>query len=445
MAQDRDELNKRRAAREAKRKQREAAERRMKIRLIFVSIALVACICGIFLLTKDVAPAEGESTPTVPVETTVPETTVPPTQSNSRNEQPTSTVIHIKAAGDLNITDKTVASADTDLGYDYTRPFLDVSSLLADADLTVMNFEGNICGEPYGSTSVSAPKELLTALANAGVDVLQMANSYSIYNGMIGMAQTLSQIRAAGIEPLGAYTNESEFRQGKGYTICDVQGVKVALVAFTKGMGSLGLPSGSENCVNVLYKDYATTYRDVDKEKIKSILKKAQSEEPDITIALLHWGSEFNDTISDTQKSILELMKANGVDAVIGTHSHMVHEVNYDSATGFLVAYSLGDFFGDGVRGGTNYSIILDLEITKDHESGITKITDFGYTPLYILSEGESADGNRRVVRIRETMAAYDVNFVDKVTGSAYESMKTALERINSRVSGELTNQEKKK
>ena len=77
----------------------------------------------------------------------------------------------------------------------------------------------------------------------------------------------------AGIEPVGAFATDAEFRQSKGYTICDVQGVKVAVVAFTKGMGGLGLPAGNENCVNVLYKDYATTSRDINKEGITTILK----------------------------------------------------------------------------------------------------------------------------------------------------------------------------
>ena len=434
MAEDRDELNQRRAAREERRKQLAAKRKKQRIQILAVVLALAACVLAVALMPGTEAPAEPQ--PTVPPTTEAP--TEPPTEAPTSRLEEKSTVIHIKATGDLNITDKTVFSADTDLGFDYTRPFLDVAPLLAEADMTIVNFEGNICGEPYGTDTRSAPKELLTALKNAGVDVIQMANSYSNYNGIIGLSQTLDQIRAAGLEPVGAYANEAEFRRGKGYTICDVQGVKVALVAFTKGMSSLGLPAGSENCVNVLYTDYATTYRDVDDEKIKSILKAAQSEQPEIIIALLHWGSEFNDVISDTQKEILQLMQANGVDAIIGTHSHMVHEIKLDE-NGFFVAYSLGDFFGDGTRGGTNYSILLDLEITKDPEAGTTKVTDFAVTPLYILSESETADGHRRVVRIRETMAAFDVNYLDKVTKTGYTNMQNALSRINDRIMPKAT------
>ena len=440
MAQEKDELNKRRQERAARRKKKEAQMRKMKLRLVFVVAVLIACGVGIYFLSSGAGSEEvlqGVETAPVteaPTEAATEETEATTAPTSGRYQAPT-TVIHVRAAGDLNVTDKVVNSADTDLGYDYHKAFIDVAHLLADADLTMLNFEGNLCGAPYGTLTASAPQELMTALADAGVDIVQMANSYSVYNGMIGLATTLQNIRAAGIEPVGAFATNEEFRQSKGYTICNVQGVKVAVVAFTKGMGGLGLPAGSEDCVNVLYKDYATTYREINKDGITNILKNLAEEDPDITIAMLHWGSEFNDTISDTQKSIVELMKKNGVDVILGSHSHMIHELSYDDATGFFVAYSLGDFFGDGNRSGTNYSILLDLEITKNNDTGETKVTDYGFTPLYILSESEGPDG-RQVVRINETMSAYDMNYIDRIAKSAYSGMSSALSRISDRVQG---------
>lgn len=437
MAQEHEELNKRRAEREARRKKLEEEQRKLKRKLALAAVVMVLCGIGIHQMTKEMRTSTQETQPEQDVAvmaTQAPTEAATETTTSSRGNTG-STVIHIKAAGDLTVTDKVVASADTDLGYDYSGAFIDVAPLLADADLTMLNFEGNLVGAPYGSATASAPQELMTALADIGVDVVQMANSYSIYNGMIGLSTTLNNIRAAGIEPVGAFATNTEFKQAKGYTICEVQGIKIALVAFTKGMGGLGLPAGSENCVNVLYTDYATTYRKVNKEGITSILKNVANEEADITIALLHWGSEYNDTISETQQDIVELMQKNGVDAIIGTHPHRVQELSYDYATGFFVAYSLGDFFGDAAKDGTQYSILLDLEITKDIETGITRVTDYSYTPLYILSENQGPSG-RQVVRIQETMTAYDVNFVDKVAKSAYSGMQTSLTRINDRVTG---------
>ena len=427
MALDRDELNRRRQERYAYRRRRQQI---LYTRLAIAIAVLLACAVGIFILIKNSEPA---AAPVIATEAApeIEETEAPTEKRASWEKEPVK--IHVAAAGDLNITDKVIWSGQTSSDFNYTNAFMDVAPLFSEADLAILNFEGNVCGAPYGTETISAPQQLLEALKNAGVDVLQMANSCSIRNGLIGLTATLSNIRAAGLEPVGAYSSAEEFRKSKGYTICQVGDVKIALVAFTKGVGSLGLPVGSEDCVNLLYEDYYTTYQTVNKKGIREILRAAESEKPDVTIALLHWGSEYNEDISDSQKNIANLFLSEGVDAIIGSHPHLVHQIDFNEEEGTIVAYSLGDFFGDGERGGTNYSIILDLEITKDYESGVTKITGYNYTPIYTLAENQ-CDGNRRVVRIENAMSAYELNFIDKITQSCYENMDFAMDRIIERV-----------
>lgn len=425
-----DEMNMRREKREAQRRKQQAEAKRLRITLILAAVVLVLCTAGIVFLTS----RSDSSQTTVAAETRPTQKPTQATEPATRGQKNTKTTIHIKAAGDLNVTNTVINAGVAVGGYNYTRAFMDVASTLSDADLTVLNLEGNICGEPYGSDTTSAPRELLEGLRNAGVDLIQMANSCTINNGLIGLTSTLQTIRAAGLEPVGAFASESEFQQSKGYTITEAQGVKVAFVAFTKGLGGRGLPAGNDNLVNILYEDYASTYDKIDRTRITSVLKAVEAEKPDITIALLHWGSEYNDDISDTQKSIVNLMKKQGVDVIIGTHPHTVQAIEYDELAGTLVAYSLGDFFGDASRGGTNYSIILDLEITKDSSTGTTKVTNYSYTPIYTVSEAESADGYRRVVRIDKTVEAWEENYLDKVSQSAKESMVYALERIEARI-----------
>ena len=434
-----DEMNMRREKREAQRRKQQAEAKRLRITLILAAVVLVLCTAGIVFLTS----RSDSSQTTVAAETRPTQKPTQATEPATRAQKSTKTTIHIKAAGDLNVTNTVINAGVAVGGYNYTRAFMDVASTLSDADLTVLNLEGNICGEPYGSDTTSAPRELLDGLRNAGVDLIQMANSCTINNGLIGLTSTLQNIRAAGLEPVGAFASESEFQQSKGYTITEAQGVKVAFVAFTKGLGGRGLPAGNDNLVNILYEDYASTYDKIDRTRITSVLKAVEAEKPDITIALLHWGSEYNDDISDTQKSIVNLMKKQGVDVIIGTHPHTVQAIEYDELAGTLVAYSLGDFFGDASRGGTNYSIILDLEITKDSGTGTTKVTNYSYTPIYTVSEAESADGYRRVVRIDKTVEAWEENYLDKVSQSAKESMVYALDRIEARINPPV--EEKKK
>ncbi len=434
MARQDDEMNKRRQRREEMRQKQAQEQKRLKTGLIIAAILLVVCAVGLFALIRDTGTGFDTETETKPPVTIASEP--PQTKPQSWSEQNDTSTIHIRAAGDLNITDAVVKSGLSASGYEFTRSFIDVAPLLSEADLTVMNLEGNIVGEPYGSGRTSAPVQMLDALRSAGVDLIQMANSCAINNGLIGLNSTLQAIHNSGMEPLGAYATREDFQRAKGYTICEAKGIKIAFVAFTKGMSGMGLPEGSEDCINLLYTDYDSEYRKVDTDGIKKILKNVASEKPDITIAMLHWGSEGTDTISETQERIVNLMKKNGVNVIIGTHPHRIHKIDFDKAAGSLVAYSLGDFFGDATAGGSNYSIILDIEITKDNQAGVTRVTNFSYTPIYTLKEGDCVDGDHRVVRIYQAMDAYEDNFVDSITTACYEDMKYSLTRIEDRVSG---------
>lgn len=448
MAQDRREFQDRQQRRAEIREKRLQEQKRLKRRLIAAAAILVGCAAAIYLIarepsylkpreSKETEPTAAQSEPTVAQTEATAELSSGEADNAPRHKPVTK--IHIRAAGDLNVTDKVVSSGIVGSKYDFTNSFIDVAALLSDADWTVMNFEGNICGEPYGSESRSAPTELLRDLRDVGVDMLQTANSYSVHNGLIGLAATVQSVRNAGLIPLGSYATKSEFQKNGGYEIVDIQGVKVAFVAFTKGVGGMGVPAGNEECVNLLYEDYDSTYQKVDQKRITKILRSAEAEKPDITIAMLHWGSEYNDAISKTQEEIVSLMKKEGVDVILGTHPHTVQKIEYDKSAGTLIAYSLGDFYGDASRAGTNYSIILDLEITKDAGAGTTKVTDFSYFPIYTLSleEHEEREGiPRQVMRIGTAMQARDGNFVDRINQGAYDSMNYSLSRISDRVKG---------
>lgn len=436
MAINPEEWKQKRAQREQQRKENEAKRRKVLIRLGIVAAAVLVCgTLAVVLISRfsrsgqQSAQDPAQSTLEPAQETQSGEETQP--EEETEAEDPNFTTIHVAAAGDVNVTDKIVSAGG--LGYDYTDVFMDVAYLFGDADLAVVNLEGNLCGAPYGSSTVSAPPGLVDALDNAGVDLVQLANSYAINKGISGLAQTISGVRAAGMEPLGVYADQAAYKEGKGYTLCSVEGIKIAFVAFTKGMDGMALPAGSENCVNLLYTDYESTYQNINREGITKILSAVQQEKPDITIALLHWGSEYNDTISTTQKEIVTLMQDNGVDAIIGTHPHLVQQMVFNEKEGTFVAYSLGDLISDGERSGTQYSVILDLEITKNMRNGKVSISGFSYTPIYTVAETGSP---LRVVRINEAIQGYESYFIGRVNQQTYEDMQYALQRIEARVSG---------
>lgn len=393
--------------RRQERKRRQQAKRKKLItKLILAAFALFLCAVLIFVLVRP----------------------------GSRNQNPEETLepgmlttAHVAAVGDLNVTQKLVDSGG--LERDYSQVFLDVAHLLGNADISVMNLEGVLCGEPYGE-SKSAPLSMMQALASAGIDLVQIANSYSIYKGVSGLAKTVENIRAAGMEPLGAYENNAAREESGGFVMCEANGIKIAFVAFTKGMDGMALPAGSEKCVNVLYTDYSSTYKQVDVEGITAVLNAAKEENPDAIVAMVHWGSEFNDTLSKSQEEIQTLLQNNGVDAIIGTHSHYVQAMRLED--GKFTAYSLGDFAGDAQRSGSEYSVVLDIEFTKNNKTGKTEVSNFSYTPIFTVVE---EDKPVRIMRIGDAMVAYEGGYIDRVTKETYDKMAYALDRIERRIS----------
>ena len=228
MAIDPEELSKRRDLRQ---QQRQKKKQKRIVRFVVIAIAAVLVLSLAIALVSSRTGAE------------------PPTQTTADATALPDTVIRLAAAGDLNVTEKVVAAGGS--AYDYSKAFMDVLPVLSEADVTVLNFEGNFYGAPYG-TDRSAPAELAQALDDAGVDIVQLANSYSIYKGMDGLAKTIHTLKGAGLEPLGAYATAAEARAEKGYLIKEVQGIKLAFVALTKGVDGMALPEGNAGCVNLL-------------------------------------------------------------------------------------------------------------------------------------------------------------------------------------------------
>ena len=426
MADHRMDAQRRKKARYTKK----AYQRKRRRRLLLLAAVILAAVCAAAVFLKG---REGSLASTEPPASR-PQAETAPRETEQPRPQTGTTVIHVAAAGDLNVTDYVLENAAHENGYDFSQTFLDVAPIFSGADLALLNFEGNLSGGSYGYATGAAPLELPKALKAMGIDAVQTANSAAIRQGVSGLAATLEAFDHVGLMTLGTFADSDDFDRTGGYEVVEVEGIRIALVAFTKGMDNLGLPAGSEDCVNLLYEDYSTDYKKVDTERIERVLRNVREEQPDLTIAMVHWGSEYNEEISDSQKKICKQLQEGGVDVIVGTHPHLVQKVEYDPINKTLVAWSLGDFFGDAVMAGTGYSIILDLEITRDNATGETFLSGWEYIPIFTLKPDQSAIGGHRVVRIREAMERYEAGFLGRVTEDAYGDMEYALGRIEKRV-----------
>lgn len=332
--------------------------------------------------------------------------------------------------GDISLDEAMMESFRTQSGYDFSPLFQRILPRLAPADLAVGNLEGNVSASGELGDHLYPPA-LLNALYAVGFDVLQTSNSYSIQNGITGLTATKQAIRAAGMDSLGTWSSEQD-RSENGVLVKDVNGIKIAFLAFTKGMNNLRLPVGAEYCVNLLYSDYDTNYSEIASTAIEQAVAEARLQNPDLIVAMVHWGSEYDREVTESQEEIAELLFQNGVNLIVGAHSHYVgamelKDKNLRSAGGSFVAYSLGDFVSVADSDSARNGCILSVRIQKDGSD--VRITELRYVPTYSAAPSEELE--IRDYAVLDTLGAisfYKEGYYDRVSDALYEELVSALE-----------------
>jgi len=348
----------------------------------------------------------------------------------------------LAAVGDIMMYDAQINAARiSETEYDFASCFEAIKPYTISSDLTVGNLELNFCGyAPYGGNPTAqpyfnCPEILATNLADIGFDILQTGNTYSIMSGITGLQSTINFLNQAGIDHVGTHATDPAQSGSGGVVLREVNGIKIAFIGFTKGVNNMRLPTNNQYSVDLLYTDYDSNYSQVDTTSILKRIDAAKSSNPDVIVAMLHWGSEYDATVSESQKEIRDLMLKNGVDVILGSHSHIVgpmEMLEIETIDGekknCFVAYSLGNFISSMTKQYTQESVILNLEFKKDGKTGDTTISDVSYTPLYILDRGDGAEKRYEVLPIR--------NAIDSDMFQAYETvMESAIENIKSHAS----------
>ena len=354
-------------------------------------------------------------------------TTEPYTPTSQGN-----TTVSLSAVGDIFLTEDMLTHVGGYSGLsDFDPLFSQIVTYTAKSDLTIGNLEGTFSNASDGSY----PDSLAGTLARSGFDILQTANSYSVYQGLSGLIRTKDIIEEQGIFPLGTFRSQKEAKEQR-VLIREIRGIRFAFIAFTKGFSGMGLPEDSEYSVNLLYKDYATDYEDVDREGILSVVEAAVAQKPDFIIASLHWGSENISGISNTQKEITDLLLNAGVDVILGSHSHRLEQVERRTISKenqpdreCIIAYGLGDFCST-TEGKSNTSIILNLEFSKDHETGDHYISSVSYVPVSTVDNGVGAQPRYAVVATEDAIRLYENNYYLHIGKVAYESIIDDLEDL---------------
>lgn len=250
-----------------------------------------------------------------------------------------------------------INAARTTKGYDYSTCFEYVKEEINRADFAIANLEVTLGGKPYrGYPAFSAPDEFLTAIRDAGFNVLATANNHCLDRGKAGLKRTILLMDSLKIPHVGTYV-DSEARKKQYPLLLEKKGFRIILLNYTYGTN--GITVAPPALVN--YIDTTVIAKDIEASKV---LK------PDAIIAYMHWGIEYQSLPDKTQKSLAEWLLQKDVDHIIGSHPHVVQpiEVRTDSLTNnkHLIVYSLGNYISNMSTRRTDGGLMVRMELVKD-------------------------------------------------------------------------------
>ena len=298
--------------------------------------------------------------------------------------------------------------------YEYSSYFEHTKEFIDAADFAVANMEFSLGGKPYsGYPNFSAPEELPEEALNSGINLFLCANNHICDRGTKGLARTIDEYEKMNAEITGIYRDSTDEADNNPY-IAYIKGIKFAFINFT--FSTNGIPFSPPYIVNLM-----------DKQKILTAIERAEKENAQIIIALPHWGDEYRTEPSSFQRDWNEFLLKNGVDAIIGSHPHVVQPtetiINEDNSRQTTI-YSMG-----------NYVSNMSLENTEIGAAFILKIAKTMFNQAYVAgcetialwcSRPGGLNGNYTVIPVE--------NYIDKKEEFAgewnYRKMENTYKRL---------------
>ena len=303
--------------------------------------------------------------------------------------------------------------------YEFSQMFTDVKQYIENADLTVSSLETNFVeGEKYsGRLQYNAPLTLLETMKDLGIDIINTANNHSLDYGFKSIESTINKIQEAGLENVGTYKNEEDSTK---ILIKEVKGIKIAFLAYTYGITS--------NPKNLQEAPYSLNL--IQKEKMAADIKKSKDQGADFTFVLMHWGDVESSVQNNEQKELADFLFQNGADFIFGTHPASIQpmEVRENSqGKNIFIAYSTGNLISSREYENSNIEMILNIEITKDAETGETRLSKVTYTPVYLLDRGKNAEDRYKLLDVKTEIENYENRSQKNISQEEYEKCLQAL------------------
>jgi len=274
-----------------------------------------------------------------------------PTSNLQEQDQSTITVL---AGGDVNLgrqTGKKIIAGEIDY------PFLNIADILKSADVAFVNLESQLAdlgGETQSPTSeyrFAGPPAGAQSLANAGIDIVSVANNHMWDYGKARLEETLKALTAMNVKYVGANMDTEKVWEP---VIIEVKGKKIAWLAMTN------LLNGYENAGAgnyVAFQNGAKLIEEIGKVK----------DSVDWVFVSLHSGAEYTKGPSAALETMCRELIDAGADAILSGHPHVPHKI--EVYNGKPIFYSLGNFaFWQPFSFWTQHSFLAKLKLTEPHK-----------------------------------------------------------------------------
>lgn len=327
--------------------------------------------------------------------------------------------------------------------YDFTGNFKSITHYIRDVDIAVCNLETTIAGgEPTGYPRFNTPAELVDAIRDAGFQCVATANNHSYDSGVEGIIKTRQALEDRALLVAGSRKKPRE----KAYAMLTAQGVKVAVLNYTyetarfKGRVTLNnrqIGVEAEALLNTF--GYCTIEADL--KKISKEIANARADGAQIVLMYYHWGNEYERYSNVFQKYVAWRTAHMGVDAIIGSHAHVMQEISEITVRQgrkektVPVFYGLGNYIWGQVpirgRDTVLNNILAKLDVAFDETNGRVCVTP-SYIPMFIAIDKDKF----YTVDLNNVPAEDYASFKEKFGYSVEQLQQQIAETAQNRIHG---------
>jgi poly-gamma-glutamate synthesis protein (capsule biosynthesis protein) len=220
-------------------------------------------------------------------------------------------------------------------------PFARVEDRLKTADIRFGNLEFALTDQgqqAHKDYTFRAPSSAGQSLAQAGINIVDLANNHVLDYGGQGLLDTLASLGRAGVLHTGA---GPDAERAHAPTIVEANGLRIAWLAYVNvpddsisGFVARSLEAGPGR-PGVAWGTADGIRRDV----------AAAKRSADVVIVALHSGSEYTSEPNTVQRDLAHAAIDAGAALVLGAHPHVLQGIEFYQ--GGVIAYSLGNFVFD--------------------------------------------------------------------------------------------------